>query len=111
MRNRGQVIVLGSVAELLQQQSQLLPEQSEHLMRQMVSNNEQLLAKVHAMRAIGQALPIQLPSPLLPNLSLQVKKKKGSTRKHTLTGTEISEHQQVALTRAQKRARVAQESQ
>ncbi|KAI9762600.1 MAG: hypothetical protein M1840_001193 [Geoglossum simile] len=111
MRNRGQDIVLGSVAELLEQQSQLLPEQSECLMKQMVSNNEQLLAEAHAMRAIDQALPVQLPPPLPPNLSLQVKKKKGSTRKRALTGAEISERQQVALTWAQKRARVAQESQ
>ncbi|KAI9767863.1 MAG: hypothetical protein M1840_005356 [Geoglossum simile] len=111
MRNRDQDIILESVAELLEQQSQLLPEQSERLMRQMVSNNEQLLAEAHTMKAIDQALPAQLPPPLPPNLSLQVRKKKGSTKKRALTGAEISERQQGALTRAQKRARVIQENQ
>ena len=77
----------------------------------MISNNEQLLAEVHAMKTIDQVLPVQLPPPLLPNLSLQVKKKKESTRKRALTGAEISERQQVVLTRAQKRAQIAQESQ
>ena len=92
IRNRDQDIVLGSVAKLLKQQSQLLPKQSERLMRQMVSNNKQLLVEAHAMKVIDQTLPIQLPLPLLSNLSLQVKKKKGSIRKCTLTGTEILEH-------------------
>ena len=73
--------------------------------------NKQLLAEAHAMKARDQGLPTELPSLLPPNLSLQAKKKKGSTRKRALTGAEASERQQKAMTRAQKRARVAQEAQ
>ncbi|KAI9766566.1 MAG: hypothetical protein M1839_004876 [Geoglossum umbratile] len=91
-RDRGQDIVMESISHLLEQQSQLLPEQSERLMR-------------------DQEIPPELPPPLPSNLSLQMKKKKGSTRKRALTGAEASERQQKALTRAQKRARVAQEAQ
>ncbi|KAI9858475.1 MAG: hypothetical protein M1813_006417 [Trichoglossum hirsutum] len=109
-RDRGQDIAMESVSHLLEQQSQLLPEQSERPIRQMVDNNEQLLAKAHALKARNRQIPAKLPSPLPPNLSLQLKKK-GSTRKRALTGAEASERRQKAMTRAQKRAQVAQEAQ
>ncbi|KAI9771596.1 MAG: hypothetical protein M1840_001811 [Geoglossum simile] len=67
---------MASVQELLDQQAQLLPEQSEHLIRQLVDHNRQL-----------------------------AKKQKGSTRKRALTGAEVSERQQKAMTRAQTRAK------
>jgi hypothetical protein len=40
-RDRGQDIVMESISHLLEQQSQLLPEQSERLVRRMVDNNKQ----------------------------------------------------------------------
>jgi hypothetical protein len=80
-------------------------------MRQMVSNNGQLLAEACTSQARGQGLLAELPPPLPPSLNLQKKKKKGSTRKRALTGAEASECQQKALTRAQKRAKAAQEAQ
>ena len=92
-KDRGTDIVMESVHYLLQHQSQLLPEQSERLMRQMVDNNNQILAEVHALKARDQQLPAELPPPLPPNLSLQAKKQKGNTRKRALTGAEVSEHQ------------------
>ncbi|KAI9766407.1 MAG: hypothetical protein M1840_006513 [Geoglossum simile] len=75
----------------------------------MVDNNEQLLAEAHALRVRDQEIPTNLPS-RMPG-DLQLKKKKGSTRKRALTGAEASGRQQSALTRAQKRARLAQEAQ
>ena len=39
-RNRGKDIMMESVQHLLDQQSQLLPEQSEHLMRRIVASNK-----------------------------------------------------------------------
>ncbi|KAI9853734.1 MAG: hypothetical protein M1813_001824 [Trichoglossum hirsutum] len=108
-RDRGQDIVIESVPNLLEQQSQLLSEQSERLMRQMVDNNEQLLAEAYALKARDREIPAKLPPPLPPNLSLQLKKKR-STRKRALTGAEASERRQKAMTRAQKRAQVAQKT-
>jgi hypothetical protein len=84
-RDRGQDIVMESISHLLEQQSQLLPEQSEHLMRRMVDNNKQLLAEAHMLRVSNREIPPELPPPLPSNLSLQMKKKKGSTRKRALT--------------------------
>ena len=80
-RNRGKDIIIESVQNLLDQQSQLLPEQSERLMRRMVDSNNQILAEVHALQAKKQQVPPELPPPLPPNLSLQARKQKGSTRK------------------------------
>ena len=76
----------------------------------MVDNNNQILAEVHALKARDQQLPAELPPPLPPNLSLQAKKQKGNTRKRALTGAEVSEHQQKAMTRAQTRAMAVKES-
>ncbi|KAI9760044.1 MAG: hypothetical protein M1840_002745 [Geoglossum simile] len=110
-RNRGKDIVMESVQHLLKHQSQLLPEQSEHLMRRMVNNNNQILAEIHALKARDEEIPSELPPPLPSNLSLQARKQKGSTRKRALTGAEASERQQKAMTRAQTRARAAREVQ
>ncbi|KAI9762576.1 MAG: hypothetical protein M1840_001202 [Geoglossum simile] len=104
-------IVMKSVQHLLKHQSQLLPEQSEHLMRRMVNNNNQILAEIHVLKARDEEIPSELPPPLPSNLSLQARKQKGSTRKRALTGAEASEHQQKAMTRAQTRARAAREVQ
>ena len=90
--DRGTNIAMESVHHLLQHQSQLLPEQSERLMRQMVDNNTQILTEAHALRAGNQQLPAELPPSLPPNLSLQAKKQKGNTRKRALTDAEVSEH-------------------
>jgi hypothetical protein len=79
-------------------------------MRQMVDNNKQLLAEAYALKARDREIPAKLLPPLPSNLSLQLKKKKGSTRKRALTGAEASERRQKAMTRAQKRAQVAQKT-
>jgi hypothetical protein len=50
------------------------------------------------MKAIYQDIPAELPPPLPSNLSLQAKKQKGSTRKGALTGAEVSDCQQKAMT-------------
>ncbi|KAI9763714.1 MAG: hypothetical protein M1839_006319 [Geoglossum umbratile] len=81
-RRRGKDILMESFENLLEQQSGLSSEQSEHLMRKMVKSNNQLLA--------------------------EMKKQKGSTRKRALTGAEASDRQQKAMTRAQTRAKAAQ---
>ena len=107
-RNRGTDIVMESIQHLLDQQSQLLPEQSERLMRQVVDSNNQILAEVHALKTRNQQSPPMLPPPLPPTLSLQARKQKGSTRKRALTGAEASERAQKAMTRAQTRAKVVQ---
>jgi hypothetical protein len=109
-RDRGQDIIMASVQHLLDQQVQLLPEQSERLMRQVVDHNKQLVAQAHAMRVMDQDVPAELPSALPSNLSLQAKKQKGNTRKRALTGAEVSERQQKAMTRAQTRAKAIQEA-
>jgi hypothetical protein len=109
--NRGMDIVMESVQHLLEHQSQLLPEQSERLMRRMVNNNNQILAEVHALKDRDEQIPAELPPPLPSNLSLQLKKQKGNTRKRALTGAEVSERQQKAMTRAQTRAKVIREAQ
>ena len=57
----------------------------------MVASNKQLLVEVHALQARDQAASPELLLPLPPNLSLQVKKKKGNTRKQDLTGAEALE--------------------
>src|SRR4051794_7637454 len=87
-RRRGKDILMESFENLLEQQSGLSSEQSEHLMRKMVKSNNQLLAEVQALKAQNQQVPPELPPPLPPNLSLQMKKQKGSTRKRALTGAE-----------------------
>ncbi|KAI9761359.1 MAG: hypothetical protein M1840_001955 [Geoglossum simile] len=69
------------------------------------------MTKAHALKVRDREIPTNLPSRLSPNLSLQLKKKKGSTRKRALTGAEAFDHQQSVLTRTQKRARLAQEAQ
>ena len=99
---------MASVQNLFDQQAQLLPEQSEHLMRQLVDHNRQLVSEAHAMRAIDQDIPAKLPPFLPSNLSLQAKKQKGSTRKRAITSAEVSKHQQKAMTRAQIRAKIVQ---
>ncbi|KAI9765010.1 MAG: hypothetical protein M1839_005681 [Geoglossum umbratile] len=81
-KRRGKDILMESFENLLEQQSGLSSEQSEHLMRKMVKSNNQLLA--------------------------EMKKQKGSTRKRALTGAEASDRQQKAMTRAQTRAKAAQ---
>ncbi|KAI9763423.1 MAG: hypothetical protein M1839_006450 [Geoglossum umbratile] len=100
--------MLESFENLLEQQSGLSSEQSEHLMRKMVKSNNQLLAEVQALKAQNQQAPPELPPPLPPNLSLQMKKQKRSTRKRALTGAEASDRQQKAMTRAQTRAKAVQ---
>ncbi|KAI9775387.1 MAG: hypothetical protein M1839_001242 [Geoglossum umbratile] len=100
-----------SISHLLGQQPQLLPEQSERFMWQIGSNNAQLSAGDHTLRMRNLGLPAELSPPLPTNLTLQVKKKNGSTRKQALTGVEASECWQKALTRAQKMAIVVQEAQ
>jgi hypothetical protein len=69
-------------------------------MRQLVDHNRQLVSEAHAMRAIDQDIPVELPLLLPPNLSLQAKKQKRSTRKQALTGAEVSECWQKAITKA-----------
>jgi hypothetical protein len=76
-----------------------------------VDHNKQLVAEAHAIRAMDQDVPAELPPSLSSNLSLQMKKQKGSTRKRALTGAEVSECRQKAMTRAQTKARVVQEAQ
>ena len=63
------------------------------------------------MRVLDQDVPAELPPPLPSNLSLQAKKQKGSTRKQALTGAEVSEHQQKAMTRARARVKAIQGAQ
>ncbi|KAI9768539.1 MAG: hypothetical protein M1839_004006, partial [Geoglossum umbratile] len=107
-RNRGRDIIMESVQHVLDQQSLLSSEQSEQVMRRMVASNNQILTEVQALQAGDQQVPSELPPPLLPNLSLQARKQKGSTRKRALTGAEVSERQQKAMTRAQTRAQALQ---
>src|SRR5262245_31613141 len=70
----------------------------------MIASNNQILAEVQVLQARNQQVPPELPLPLPPNLSLQAGKQKGSTRKQALTGVEVSECWQKAMTRAQTRA-------
>jgi hypothetical protein len=84
---------MASVQQLFDQQAQLLPEQSERLMRQVVDHNRQLVSEAHAMRAMNQDVPAELPPPLPSNLSLQAKKTEGKHQK--------------AMARAQARAKKA----
>ncbi|KAI9856973.1 MAG: hypothetical protein M1813_008689 [Trichoglossum hirsutum] len=107
-RNRGRDIVMESVQYVLNQQSLLSSKQSEQVMRRMVASNNQILTEVQALQVRDQQVPPELPSPLPPNLSLQARKQKGSTRKRALTGAEASERQQKAMTRAQTRAQAVQ---
>ena len=107
-RNRGRDIVVELVQTLLTSQLQLLPEQSECLIRCIVAGNNQLLAEVHTLEEREHQIPSELPLSLPPNLSLQAKKAKGNTRKRALTGVEVSEHQDRMMTRVQARARVAE---
>ena len=107
-RNRGRDIIMESVQHVLDQQSLLSPEQSEQVMRRMVASNNQILTEVQALQVRDQQVPPELPPPLPPNLSLQGRKQKGSTRKRALTGAEVSERQQKAMSRAQTRAQAMQ---
>ena len=77
-------------------------------MRQLIDHNRQLVSEAHTIRAMDQDIPAELPPPLPSNLSLQAKKQKKSTRKQALTGAEVSERQQKAMTRAQARAKAVQ---
>jgi hypothetical protein len=77
----------------------------------MVNNNNQILAEVHALKDRDEQIPVELPPFLLSNLSLQLKKQKGNTRKRVLTSAEVSERQQKAITRAQTRAKMICEAQ
>ena len=97
-----------SVQHVLDQQSLLSPEQAEQIMRRMVASNNHILTEVQALQVRDQQAPPELPPPLPPNLSLQARKQKGSTRKRALTGAEVSERQQKAMTRAQTRAQAMQ---
>jgi hypothetical protein len=72
-RNRGKDTAMESVHNLLGSQSQLLPEQSERLMRQMVADTNQLPAEAHALEEMEHQIPSQLPPSLPPDLSLQAK--------------------------------------
>ena len=107
-RNRGKDIIMESVQRVLDQQPLLSSEQSEQVMRRMVASNNQILTEVQALQVRDQQVPPELPPPLLPSLSLQARKQKGSTRKRALTGAEVSERQQKAMTRAQTRAQAMQ---
>jgi hypothetical protein len=60
-RNRGKDIVIESVHNLLDQLSQLLPELSEKLMKQIVAINNEILAEVRALQAKDQQVPPDWP--------------------------------------------------
>jgi hypothetical protein len=99
-RNREKVILMESISHILDQWSQLSAEQSEEVIKQIVASNNQILNEVQVLQEENRELPLELPLPLPPNLSLKAWKQKGSTRKWALTGAEASEHQQKAMTRA-----------
>jgi hypothetical protein len=107
-QNRGRDIIMESVQRVLDQQSLLSLKQSEQVMRRMVASNNQILTEVQVLQVRDQQVPSELPPPLLPNLSLQARKQKGSIRKRALTGAEVSKRRQKAMTRAQTRVQAMQ---
>jgi hypothetical protein len=59
--NRGKDIVLESVQNVLAQGAEMLPEQSEHLMRRMVESNNQIMAEVRALEKKTREISPELP--------------------------------------------------
>jgi hypothetical protein len=90
-RNRGKDIVMESIQLVLDQQSQLPPQQFKEIIRRIMASNDQIMNEVQTLQDENHQLPPELPPAMSPNSNLKAQKQKGSTRKLALTGAEVSE--------------------